>query len=97
MTLEEILRDAEEACDAWEIKHGDAPHRSVRLGDRIRVNAGLIKPRPTCLHDFLDPRSTLTLQAHWALGVRVRCEGCSQVREIMQWEKLTQANPEGGK
>src|ERR1700735_2821634 len=48
-------------------------------------------PKPTCLHDFLDTRNTLTLEAHWALGVRVRCACCSQVREIMDWIKTTQA------
>ena len=37
-----ILKDAELACDAWEEKNGDAPHRTVKLGDRIRVNAGLL-------------------------------------------------------
>lgn len=36
-----IVQDAELACDEWEVKNGDAPHRVVKLGDRIRVNAGL--------------------------------------------------------
>jgi hypothetical protein len=39
--LEDIIKDAEAACDEWEKKNGDAPHSRVRLPDRIRVNAGL--------------------------------------------------------
>jgi hypothetical protein len=39
--LSTALREAETACDEWERKNGDAPHRCVKLADRIRVNAGL--------------------------------------------------------
>jgi hypothetical protein len=39
--LEAALREAETACDEWEVKNGDAPHRCVKLADRIRLNAGL--------------------------------------------------------
>lgn len=39
--LVRVIEDAEKVCDEWEVKNGDAPHRAVRLADRIRVNAGL--------------------------------------------------------
>lgn len=35
------LDAATAVVDEWERKNGDAPHISVRLADRIRVNAGL--------------------------------------------------------
>lgn len=43
--LSQELIDAAAACDQWEQKNGDAPHRIVRLADRIRVNAGLPSPQ----------------------------------------------------
>jgi hypothetical protein len=46
MELKGYLAEAESACDAWEIKNGDAPHRCVKLADRIRVSGGLL-PAPS--------------------------------------------------
>lgn len=37
------LNEAREACDLWEERNGDAPHRAFRLADRILVNAGIVK------------------------------------------------------
>jgi hypothetical protein len=43
--LKHEIQRAELACDEWERKNGDAPHRVVNLAGRIRVNAGLHEPQ----------------------------------------------------
>jgi hypothetical protein len=54
---------------------------------RDRGEGELLKP--TCLHDMLDSRTTVSLEAHWLLGVRARCCACGQSRDIMEWTKTT--------